>query len=276
MIKMRQAAACVALLGLSAAPLQAADFLGGYKDDGAGYWVVTLGGYAVAEPKYFGADDYTARFWPIVDIRRPSARDWLGLPDDSASLTLLQGTNYRVGAAADWLMARSSDDARGLHEIDYTIELGGFAEYYPVPFLRTRVEALQGVTGANGFLAKFAADFIFKPEAQWLFTLGPRLKFVDTQYQSEFFSVNAREAAAAALPVYHASSGFNSVGIDATARYTVSPRFSIRAFANWSRLEGDAADSPIVKLRGSDDQWQAGLGAAYTFNFTPPAWSPIR
>jgi MipA family protein len=272
MIRMRQAAACVAFLGLSLPFAQAADLMGGYpvstKDGVGGYWVVTLGGYVATEPRFPGSKDNTVTFRPIVDVHRAGDRDWINLPNDASNLTLVEGANWRAGVAGDYLNDRNHESAlRGLHDINYTLELGGFAEYYPAPFLRTRIELLQGVTGAEGLAANLSADAIFRPDPQWLFTVGPRLKVVNTQYQSTFFSVNGVESLASGLPAYHASGGLNSAGVDATARYYVNERLSVRAFAEWNRLVGDAADSPIVRLRGSENQWQAGIGASYTFNY---------
>ena len=90
------------------------------------------------------------------------------------------------------------------------------------------------------------------------------------QYQSAFFSITPAEAATSnGLTAFHAGGGLNAAGIDATARYDLTDRFSIRAFAEWDRLLGDAADSPLVKLKGSADQFEGGIGAAYKFDF---AW----
>ena len=272
MIGIRQAAVCGAFLGLSLSSAWAADIQGyplSSKDGSGGYWVVTIGGYIATEPQYPGSNDNTAAFRPIVDIRRAGDREWINLPNDASNLTLVEGANWRAGVAADYINDRTHEDAaRGLHDINYTVELGGFAEYYPAPFLRTRLELLQGVTGAEGLALNLAADAIFRPQAQWLFTVGPRLKFVNTQYQSTFFSVDQIEAARSGLTPYEASGGFNSFGVDATARYYVNERFSLRVFAEWDRLASDAADSPIVRLRGSEDQWQAGVGASYTFHYS--------
>lgn len=275
----RKSIACVvACLGLGVAGAQAADLMDGaglsYKDGAGNYWVVTLGGYVTAEPAFLGAKDYVAAFRPIIDIHAAGAREWLALPTDAFSLSLYQTQNFRFGVAGDYLNSRNHNDApgalKGLHDIDYTLEGGAFAEYYPVPFLRTRVELLQGVTGADGFAANLMADYIFSPSPQWMFTVGPRLQIVDEQYQSTFFSINAAEAAASGgLKPFHAGGGLNSAGVDATARYNVSERFSIRAFAEWDRLLDDAADSPLVRQRGSADQVTAGIGGAYRFNF---AW----
>jgi len=276
MVALRQAAACFAFLSLSVGGAQAG---GPWGDDpislkdgpGGGYWVVTIGGYGAAEPAFPGSKDYTASGRLIFDVHRAGDREWLTLPNDAASLTLYEAGNFRAGVAGDYILSRTHNDDSaallGLHDINYTIELGGFAEFYPVPFVRTRAEVLQGVTGADGLIANLMADFIYRPAPCWLFTVGPRLTFVDGQYNSAFFSINPIESVVSGLPTYSATGGFYSGGVDATIRYDFSERISIRAFAEWDRLAGSAADSPLVRLRGSEDQFQIGVGAAYKFNF---------
>ncbi len=279
MLVSKRVAAVVAFLGLSVGCAQGADLSGvsgpSYKDAPGSYWIVTVGGYGVYEPAFPGAkdNDYIFSGRPIIDIRRAGAREWLTLPNDAFSLSLYQTDNFRVGAAGDYLNHRQQSDAssalKGMHNIDYTLKAGAFAEYYPAPFLRTRVELLQGVTGADGFEANFMADFIYKPTPQWLFTAGPRLQAVNDKFASSFYSISATEAAASSgLTAFHAAGGINYAGVDATARFYLTENFSLRAFAEWDRLMGDAADSPLVKQNGSADQFQAGVGAAYKFNYS--------
>ncbi len=280
MLAPKSLAFVVAFLGLSIGCAHGADLSDGtglsMKDTPGNYWVVTLGAYGMVEPEFLGSKDYTFSGRPIIDIHAAGAREWLTLPNDAFSLTLYQTGNFRVGAAGDYLNDRTHYDdpkaTRGLNDIDYTLEAGAFAEYYPVPFLRTRAELLQGITGADGLAANLMADYIYSPDPRWMLTVGPRLQIVNEQYQSAFFSVSAAEAANSGTPPltqFHASGGLNSAGVDATARYNLTECFSIRAFGEWDRLLGDAADSPIVKQRGSADQIEVGLGAAYKFNY---AW----
>jgi outer membrane protein len=261
--------AALPLSGALGADLSGSPSGDSYKDGPSNYWVVTIGGYGGAEPEFPGAKDFTFSFRPIIDIRRAGEPEDLNLPNDAVSVTLYKSGPFRLGVAGDLINSRDHSDADSLHglrDIDYTVELGGFAEYWLAPNLRTRVELLQGVTGADGFTANFSADYVYKPDARWLFTFGPRMQAVNTQYESTFFSVNTAESFATGLVPYHASGGIHSAGIDATVRYNVSDRFSIRAFADWERLLGDAADSPIVQVRGSEDQFEFGVGAAYTFD----------
>ncbi len=276
MLSSKRVTCVLAFLGLSVGCAHGADLTDNsapsYKDTPGNYWVVTIGGYGVIEPAFPGAKDYIFSGRPIIDIHQAGAREWLTLPNDAFSLTLYQTDNFRVGAAGDYLNHRDRSNAssalQGIHDIDYTLEGGAFAEYYPAPFLRTRVELLQGVTGADGFEANFMADFIYRPTPQWLLTAGPRLQVVDDKYASAFFSLGAADAGAG-LGTYNAAGGVNFAGVDVTARYYLTDKFSIRAFAEWDRLLGDAANSPIVTQRGSADQFQAGIGAAYRFNY---AW----
>jgi outer membrane protein len=263
---------CAAIGALAALPLTGAfgaDLAGGYKDGVAGnYWVVTVGGYGALQPDFPGSRDYSVGFRPIIDVRKAGEPERLSLPNDAVSISLYQNGPFRAGLAGDYLTDRNHSDSgaiRGLHDINYSIELGAFAEYWAAPNVRTRVELLQGVTGHDGFIANFSADYVYKPDYRWQFTVGPRLSVVNTQFESTYFSVNSIEMARSGLPVFHASGGVHSAGVDATARYNVSDRFSVRGFAEWQRLLGDAADSPIVRLRGSEDQFQLGVGAAYSF-----------
>jgi MipA family protein len=274
MLGLRRTAALMALTVVSVGAVRAADIWtdspASYKDPVGSCWVVTLGGYGVAVPEFPGSKSYAFAFRPIIDIHEAGAKEWLGLPEDAFSVTLYQTGNFRMGLAGDYLLDRNhSDDSvlKGLRDINYTLELGGFAEYYPAPFIRTRIELLQGVTGAEGFVANLMADYIYRPTPQWTFTAGPRLQFANTQFESTFFSINSAEAITSGLPAYHASGGLNSAGVDATARYNVNERLSVRAFADFERLVGDGANSPLVKFRGSDDQFEFGIGASYTFRY---------
>ncbi len=273
MLVSKRVVGVVAFLGLSVGCAQAADLSGApapsYKDAG-NYWVVTIGGYAAIEPAFPGAKEsdhvWTGR--PIFEFNRAGEKEWLSLPNDAFGLALYNTNNFRMGVAGDFINRRNQSDAStalaGIHNIDYTFEGGAFAEYYPAPFLRTRVELLQGFTGANGLEANLMADFIYRPTPQLMLTAGPRMQIVDNKYASALFSTSAADS----VGVFNASGGLHSAGIDVTARYALTDNVSLRAYGEWNRLLGDAADSNLVQQRGSADQVQVGVGAAYKFNFS--------
>jgi MipA family protein len=271
MLDLNRVACVAAVLGLSAGSAFAADLSSNpvsYKDAPGNYWVVTIGGYGVIEPAFAGSKDFSYTGRPIFNVQRAGTKEWLTLPNDAFGIALYETGNFRVGVAGDYLNHRTHNSApsalNGIHDVGYTVEAGGFAEYYPAPFLRTRVELLQGLTGADGLEANVMADFIFKASPQLLLTAGPRLQVVNDKFASAFYSTTAADSVGA----YSAAGGAYTAGVDVTARYNLTEAFSLRAFAEWNRLLGDAAESNLVQQRGSADQLQAGVGAAYKFNLS--------
>ena len=50
----------------------------------------------------------------------------------------------------------------------------------------------------------------------------------------------------------------------ASAKYRLTPRWSVESVATYYKITGDAADSPIVEQLGSDDQFSISLSGRYT------------
>jgi outer membrane protein len=232
---------------------------------GSGPWVVTIGGWVVAQPDYMGSDDYEAAFRPIFNIRKEGSKEWLSLPDDSAGIALFETSNFRIGPAFGFTPERNSSDnpaLRGLKDVDFTFEAGAFAEYWPAEMLRTRLEVLHGLNGHEGLIANLSADFVLRPAERWMVTIGPRLTWVDDNYADAYFSVGPGSPS---LPQFRAEGGLHSVGVGASLSYDVTEAVQFRVFGEYDRLLGDAADSPLVDLRGSEDQFTAGVGVSYRF-----------
>ena len=68
-------------------------------------------------------------------------------------------------------------------------------ELWPTDFIRARLEARQGVSGARGFDANIELDVVER-YGPWTFSAGPRFQFGDTQLVSTYFSVTPVELAA--------------------------------------------------------------------------------
>ncbi len=236
---------------------------------GVSAWIVTIGGYAAAQPDYEGSDDYEAAFKPIFNIRREGAKEYLELPDDAGGFALIDRGGFRFGPAFGFRDERNSSDnrdLRGLKDVDFTFELGAFAEYWPADNLRTRVELLQGVNGHEGFVANFSIDAVLNRGA-WTFTAGPRLTAVSGEYRDSYFSVSAGESAVSGLDQFEAEGGLQSAGATVSASYRLSERLAVKFYGEYDHLLDDAADSPLVDDRGSESQFTGGVGAAYTFEY---------
>jgi MipA family protein len=238
-------------------------------------WIVTVGGWTYAQPLFEGSDEFGFGVKPILSIRRPGSREWLSLPTDHGGMTLFSTNNFRVGPSLSFVQQRKQDDTdalRGLGDVKWAVEVGAYAEYWPTDFARTRVEVRRGFNGHEGFVADFSADFVWRPRPAWTLTLGPRLSLADDEYMRTYFSVTTAQAVTSRLPAFDARGGLKSTGALGSVTYQWTPQFATMAYVEYARLLGDAADSPIVTLRGSPDQVTAGVGAKYSFSVDAPAW----
>ena len=147
-------------------------------------------------------------------------------------------------------------------------EAGGFVEVYPTDWLRVRGEVRQGIRSHHGVVADVAADAFYDVTPDVRISGGPRLSFASSDYFDAFYGVNATEAAASGLTEYHPGGGLKSVGVGGAVTWKTTDRVTTSLFGEYSRLKGPAADSSLVKERGSPNQFTVGVSASYRFDFT--------
>lgn len=238
----------------------------------SGEWTVTARGNVVAAPKYPGSDELSVFGYPSFTFRRAGAPDTFGAPDDAVSLAIIRPGGLRIGPSFRYIGSRSPSDhvdLIGLSKVPWTLEAGAFVEYWPTEFVRGRVDLRYGFHGHEGVVADFAADG-FMRYAQWTFSLGPRLRVVDGNYQRAYFGITPAESIVSGLPAYNAGSGINAIGLAGSASYKFNPQWELTGYARYERLVGDAADSPITRLTGSPNQWIVGAILGYSFDIRIP------
>ncbi|MCB8819373.1 MipA/OmpV family protein [Microvirga rosea] len=231
-------------------------------------WIVTLKGNLKVGPTYPGADDYSVVGFPSVSFRRVGTPERFSAPDDGLSFSLLEESAIRVGVVGRFQGGRYLNDDRrlfGLDKINWAVEPGVFVEYWPVEFLRARAELRHGINGHHGFVADIGLDFV-QSFGAFGFSVGPRLSLGDNDFTRTYFGVTPVEAALnGQVTPYRPSGGLTSVGATAGVTYKWSEQWSSTANVSYKRLVGDAADSPIVKRFGSENQFGFGLTASYSF-----------
>jgi len=240
-----------------------------FAPSASGGWTVTLGLGGEMKPSYPGAGSSMLDPKPIISIRRAGTPARFKSMRDNASFALIDYGRFRAGPVGAFKSARKAADhieLRGLNDVKFAVELGGFAEYYAFDWLRVRSEVRRGIGGHEGIVADFSADVILPLNERMTFAFGPRYTVTDGTYASSYFSVNAAEALASGLPTYDAKGGSNSVGVGAQLRYQLDRQWEVRGYVEYDKLLGSVADSPLVQLRGSTNQVTYGLGVAYSFD----------
>ena len=236
----------------------------------SGLWTVTIGANGYGQPDFEGARRYRLSLLPIFSIHRPGSTEGFVSPRDGASFALFDWGGLRTGPVGKVRAARTDAALNGLGDVGLAVELGGFTEYFPVDWLRTRVEVRRGFGGHDGIVSDFSADVIVPVMQRVTWSGGPRFTWEDAHATAPYFGINAEQAAASGLPAFDARGGSHSAGAGTQVRYQVDPHWEVHSYVEYDRLLGSAAASPLVTLRGSPDQVRVGLGASYSFDVRVP------
>ncbi len=232
-------------------------------------WTVRIGVEGTMSPNFKGAKDFAFSPVPIFSVQRAGSPERFRSPKDSASIALFDFGKFRFGPVGKFEAARtaSSDKAlRGLGNVGLAFELGAFAEYFPVDWFRTRLEVRNGFGGHQGVVGDLSADFILPLTERVTLSGGPRFSLKDAKSLSPYFGINAAQSLASGLPQYLVKGGSYSTGVGAQIGYLLTPQWEVHSYVEYERLLGSAANSPLVKLRGSPDQVTVGIGASYSFD----------
>lgn len=261
----RRTPAFAALIGLAAISLATP---AAAQDGEERRWILTLGPGAQVYPKFPGADSLGVFPLPIVDLRREGSPLSFEAPDEGWGFGVLGDDSvFNFGPAVGFQNKRKEEDVgAAVGNVGFTVEAGAFAEVNVSENFRLRAEGRRGIGGHDGWIGDISADLVLRDRDTYVFSIGPRARISDDNYQDSYFSVTPAVAAATGLPAYDAGGGFHAVGVVAGLTYMLNRNWGLYGYAGYDRLIGDAADSPIVRTYGSRDQYSAGLGIFYSFN----------
>ena len=267
-------AALLAMLLLMAAPAAVAQEGGA---SGGVKW--TLGAGAVLAPDYEGSDDYE----PYPSLRlRAAWGDGYFVDLGGSTLRALQlrgnfipGGRFQAGPLLNFRQERDDvddDEVDDLDDVDNAFELGGFLGY---------VHRFQGARGmALGANFQFAADvsdahngWLFQPGIDFALPLGESFTlsargfstYATEKYMSTYFGIDNKNAAFSGLDRFDADAGFKDVGLGLGLNYRISDSWGLNLQGGYTRLIGDAEDSPVTDDEGTANQFFGGVG--FTFSF---------
>lgn len=233
-------------------------------------WTVTVGAETRFEPSFDGASRNLFWPYPLLDVRRAGTPEHFRAPRDGLGIGILDMGKLEVGPVGQYRWSRKEADEgalRGLGNVNWAGEVGGFADYWWAPWLRLRAEVRQGFAGHRGVISDLTGDIVLPVDGKLTVSGGPRATFATAGAANPYFGVSPSQSMTSGLPVYNVRIGLHSIGAGAQLRYQWSPELATHVFVELERLTGNAAHSPLVTQRGSPDQLTLGVGVTRSFDF---------
>lgn len=224
----------------------------------------TVGLAVVAGHQYMGSDERRTRAYPAIDYRW--ANGWFAGTTNGMGYNFSRqpGVQYGVRLTADFGRDESrSEVLRGLGDVDVRPELGAFYNLQPTAntFLTSSLRYGAG-QGRNGLLLDLGAGLTAQVAPAWRMGTGVAATWANAAYTQTYFGVDAAQAVRSGRSAYTTSAGMRDVRVSVSATYAITPRASATAALSYSRLQGDAASSPIVRDRAAVN---GVLAVAYAF-----------
>lgn len=241
-------------------------------------WDIRIGIGARYDAKYEGSDEMKARVLPLIDI---TWKDLVFLnPRNGLGVYVYDGHNLKVSVGVGYVFGRDESDSsglRGMGDIDETAAANLMVKY-DLGLFKPYAGVSRHLGGSGGTLAKAGVGGIVplalmtggmnSPGMGVGGLKGPALQFgvsatwADGDYMEGYFGVNSVQSAASGYARYDAESGFKSVDFKFGVIYPFAENWAVNARGGYSRLLGDAADSPIVR---DDGRFSGGLFLSYRF-----------
>lgn len=235
---------------------------------------LTLGVGFQHKPDYRGSDSYRIATKEVFFVRY---KDLFTIDNTGASINLFRFLeDVSIGPVIRLEGGRKekrNEALTGLGNIGTSWELGGFVKtnFWDEAVARARFR--WGVSGHEAFLMDlqisrvlFAHDD-WRPllKRDWTIVANLNSTYSGGTYAQKFFGITPEQAAGSGQPAYSLGAGFRDFGGELAFRWEFSDQWSLIVSGRYNRLIGAFANSPLVAIDGSPDQWRVGAIVTYTF-----------
>lgn len=246
---------------------------------------LTIGAGGAYVPSYDGSDDYV--FTPVPLIQGSIAGIGISPRGGGLALDFIPdgagaGAHFAFGPTVRLRMSRANqvkdEVVKLLPELDTAIEVGPSAGVSfpgvlnPYDSLSMTVDVRWDVAGAhNGMVVDPSLSYLTPLSTGMVAALSVSGEWADDDFMDYYYSIDADAAAVTGLDQFKAGGGgFKSVGANLLLGWDLdndlrNGGLALFAVGGYSKLLGDAADTPFTAERGSANQWLGGVGIAYTF-----------
>jgi len=245
-----------------------------------------IGAGVFAIPDFYGSDKYKAAGAPLIHYNfdawgYPMYVQFIG---NELRLNVSPVQEWRGGPLLRFRQRRDDDVdnnvVKRMQPVPSATEIGGFVAYHmpldanPLHKVVFTGDVTWNTTNVySGATGNIRATY-FHPFGQpvmgysLLGALGFGLFFASDHFNDKYFGIHGRDLLLyperGGRP-YTAKSGLTSIKVPFMLSSQVDKNWIVMVAGRYERLLEDAADSPIVKQHGSENQWTIGIGATYNF-----------
>lgn len=228
--------------------------------------IVGLGvGFA---PDYEGSEDMKAI--PLLQARFNFENDmYIGLLGNTLKVNLVPSKSWNAGPLLRYRAERDdvdNDRVDRMEDVDAAVELGAFLNYNYQNWIFA-ISAAQDVSDAHdGYVIDFGVGYRYMIHDRAILTVFGKGSYASDDYMDTYFSVDVADSLRSGLEVYDADDAeFKDVGVGALLQYNITDNWGVLGVLQYTRLLGDAKDSPVVDDEGDPNQFVGGLIVNYRF-----------
>lgn len=235
----------------------------GSEQAGPGEWSVGVGAGGGWSPEYRGADDYKAEGLPIIIARKGR----LSInPVTGVSYDLLASENLKLAPTLSYAKGRDNTGALENFEDVHGGAMAGMVASWKTGSWQLNGDVSAAISGdVDGVRARGYLRYRGKITDRLFFATGPGVSWGNNRWNQALFNVSVEDAARSGLRAYRAEGEYIQSSMNGRLTLLVTRKLSVSAVAQYSRLFGDAADSPIVDDVGDANQWHGSLAFNYQF-----------
>jgi outer membrane scaffolding protein for murein synthesis (MipA/OmpV family) len=242
-------------------------------------WTVSFGLGSIYTPAFSGSKDYVLSAVPDLRIKYKesffaSIPEGIGYnlvtrskSENGLKFGPLVKIKFSRGEDNDnpFSIIGKSDALKGMGEIGTAYEPGIFIDY-KFNVLQCRFELRRGFGGHDGLVSNIRLNYA-KNFGPLIFGIGPRLTWADNKYNQTYYGINHLQSLKTGLEEYSPRSGIVSYGIGTFMVMPITKKIVTNGFIGYEKMGEPATHSPLIRERGSGNQFSAGIGFVYNFNF---------
>ena len=241
----------IALAASAAAPAMAQDAV--VPEIKSVHFDVAVGAWA--RPTYAGSDEYESGPW--LSFRNLQIN---GASDGDARMGFSVTPNFDVVGDRD---GDDDDRLEGLNDISRAYE-AGLRLSYRVGETTAYGTVRKGFGGHHGVTGEAGVKYRMNPTDKLTLWASVEAGWGNGRFNETYFGITDSEAARTDFDAYDIGGGVNSAAAKLEGRYKITENTSILGEVKYTRIIGDAADSPIVLDKS---QPSVRLGIVRTLNF---------